>query len=433
VDFISATASTTFTVNTENLNIASPGRLRLGVAGATVGPTTLNVTGATTNTGGQIIIQRGDQDINLGHLSNTGAIDLGNNVTYGTNYTVKVSSLSGNVAGSISNSAAVHTTLEIGAANNTDASSANLIHDGAGVVSLVKMGSGTQTLNNNNTYTGGTTISGGTLKVGNGSGSGTIAGDILNNATLELSRKALTWSNTITGTGNVRITGDAGGTNTFTNNNSYSGGTEIVSNILQLGDGGTTGTVGTGAITNNAILQVNRSDTYTLSNTISGTGEFIKVGTGETILTAQNTYTGNTTVTDGKLTLDSGAGLTFLIGANGVNNAIGGTSTLQLDGAFTFDLSGADTTAGNTWGIVDMGSLAASYGGTFAVNSFTNNGGGIWQMDLGPNTWTYTETLGQLSVAPVPEPHVNLLLALSALALGILAWKRKAAASASSR
>lgn len=431
IDFTSATTNTVFTVNTANLNIASPGRLRLGLAN---GLTTLNVTGRTTNTGGQIIIQRGDQDINLGHLDNTGAVDLGNSTAYGTNYTVKVSSLSGNIAGSISNSAAVHTTLEIGATNNADASSANLIQDGAGVISLVKKGSGTQTLGNNNTYTGGTTIAGGTLKIGNGGGSGTIAGDIVNNATLELSRKNLTWSNTITGTGNVRITGDAGGTNIFTNNNSYSGGTEIVSNTLQLGNGGTTGAAGTGAITNNATLQVNRSDTYTLSNTISGTGNLIKDGTGETILTALNTYTGNTTVTDGKLTLDNGAGLTFLIGANGVNNSIGGTSTLQLDGAFTFDLSGADTTYGNTWGIVDMLSLAASYGGTFAVNStlgaFTNNAN-VWSLGSGGNTWSFTEATGVLTV--VPEPHVNLLLALSVLALGILAWKRKTVASASSR
>ena len=53
---------------------------------------------------------------------------------------------------------------------------------------------------------------------------------------------------------------------------SYSGTTTISAGTLQLGNGGTTGTLGTGAVVNNGGLDVNRSDALTVSNDISGTG-----------------------------------------------------------------------------------------------------------------------------------------------------------------
>ena len=61
------------------------------------------------------------------------------------------------------------------------------------------------------------------------------------------------------------------GTATLTGTNTYSGTTTISAGTLSVGAGATTGTLGAGAVTNNAILQVNRSDDITLANDISGT------------------------------------------------------------------------------------------------------------------------------------------------------------------
>ena len=68
-----------------------------------------------------------------------------------------------------------------------------------------------------------------------------------------------------------------------------------------------------------------------------------KIGAGVLTLSGANTYTGNTLVNAGVLTLASGGSMSFVIGANGVNSFIGGTGTLNLDGAFSLNLTGAGT------------------------------------------------------------------------------------------
>jgi autotransporter-associated beta strand protein len=80
----------------------------------------------------------------------------------------------------------------------------------------------------------------------------------------------------------------------------------IAAGTLQLGNGGASGSI-TGNIVDNGVLAVNRSDTYVSSGTISGSGSFVQMGPGTTILTASNSYSGGTTVAAGTLQL-SGAG-----------------------------------------------------------------------------------------------------------------------------
>ena len=94
----------------------------------------------------------------------------------------------------------------------------------------------------------------------------------------------------IVGAGDVTVSGP--GTVILTAANTYTGGTTISGGILQLGNGGTVGSV-VGAIVNNGTLALDRSDTgLILSGAISGTGALVQMGTGTSILTGANTYSG---------------------------------------------------------------------------------------------------------------------------------------------
>lgn len=168
-----------------------------------------------------------------------------------------------------------------------------------------------------------------------------------------------------------------------------------------------------------------------MSGTLANVGQLnsgsdlVKTTAGTLILSGTNTYTGNTTVSVGTLNLVSNADLTFVIGANGVNNQVNGTGTTFLDGYFTFDLSGADPTDGNSWLIVDVGSLTASFGANFAVNGFADAGGGDWTLAAGPQLWTFQESTGVLNV--VPEPSTVFLLAMGGLICLFLCRRAKRA------
>ena len=93
------------------------------------------------------------------------------------------------------------------------------------------------TLTGTNSYTGGTTISGGTLQLGNAGGTGTIVGAITDNGVLQFSRTdtALALSGNITGTGSVVQLAANTGTVTLSGINTYSGVTTVNAGTLQAG------------------------------------------------------------------------------------------------------------------------------------------------------------------------------------------------------
>ena len=98
------------------------------------------------------------------------------------------------------------------------------------------------------------------------------------------------------------LTKVGGGTLILTAANTYTGGTTISGGTLQLGNGGTTGSI-VGNVTDNGVLAVNRSDAVTFAGVISGTGAFNQIGSGTTTLNGINTYTGATTVSAGSLAI----------------------------------------------------------------------------------------------------------------------------------
>src|SRR5207249_3710335 len=114
----------------------------------------------------------------------------------------------------------------------------------------------------------------------------------------------------------------------------YTGATTISAGTLQVGNGGATGTLGTGNVVNNATLSYFLSGNSTLNYVISGTGNLFQEGSGVLTLAAANTYTGTTNVDNGTLRA-------------GVNNAIGSGSVVSTQS--TLDLNGFnDTIAGLT-------------------------------------------------------------------------------------
>ncbi|MCX6879980.1 MAG: autotransporter-associated beta strand repeat-containing protein [Verrucomicrobia bacterium] len=137
---------------------------------------------------------------------------------------------------------------------------------------------------------------------------------------------------------------------------------------------------------------------------ISG-GGLTKNGTGTLTLSGINTYTGDTVVNDGSLVLADDAGLTFKIGANGVNNKIRGTAAVQLDGDFTIDLSGAAAAVGNSWTLVNVSTLTATFGATFTVAGAWAEASDVWTLPDGDNAWTFTEATGVLTYTGAATPY----------------------------
>ena len=181
--------------------------------------------------------------------------------------------------------------------------------NGPGAVSVL---SGTTIFANNKAYTGGTTISAGTLQLGNGGASGSVIGNITDNGTLAFNRSDVyTFGGVISGTGMVNQLG--AGTTILAADNTYTGGTTIASGTVQLGNGGAAGSI-VGDVTDNGTLAFNRSDIHAFTGAIFGTGNVNQIGTGTTVLTAGSTYSGGTTISAGTLQLGNGGAAGSIIG-----------------------------------------------------------------------------------------------------------------------
>ncbi|MEO7100541.1 MAG: autotransporter-associated beta strand repeat-containing protein [Luteolibacter sp.] len=137
----------------------------------------------------------------------------------------------------------------------------------------------------------------------------------------------------------------------------------------------------------------------TVSGDAASDGGLTKSGTGTLTLSGANTYNGNTTVNAGQLTLADNATLKFVAGASGVNNKITGTGTVQLDGDFTIDTTGASTTIGDSWTLVNVGTLNETYGATFSVVGWSEVTAGVWKSPSATAPFfRFTKATGVLAV-----------------------------------
>jgi autotransporter-associated beta strand protein len=134
---------------------------------------------------------------------------------------------------------------------------------------------------------------------------------------------------------------------------------KISSGTFQIGNGGTTGSLGSQGVTNTGVLAVNRSDNSQIFDAISGSGSLVLLGTGTLSLYGNNTYTGPTIISTGTLQIPSfgsvGTGPiinqgTLLLNRLGLSltltNAISGTGTLSHIDTGTATLTGPYTATG---------------------------------------------------------------------------------------
>ncbi|ENJ0683031.1 autotransporter-associated beta strand repeat-containing protein, partial [Salmonella enterica subsp. enterica serovar Worthington] len=255
-------------------------------------------------------------------------------------------------------------TLEL----NTGGDFTNAI-SGSGQV--VKSGDKTLTLSGANSYTGGTTISGGTLVANDVNALGT--GDVTDNATLALNAVG-DFNNAIGGSGKVEKSGDdtltLSGSNTYTGGTLINGGTLVASNVEALG---------TGDVTDDATLELNTGGDF--DNAISGSGQVVKSGDETLTLSGSNTYTGGTLISSGTLVANDvnalGTGdvtdnavLELNTGGDFINS-IGGTGRVEKSGDETLTLSGSNTYTGGT--TINDGTLVATSVDALGSGDVTDN------------------------------------------------------------
>ncbi|EBW0602544.1 fibronectin-binding autotransporter adhesin ShdA [Salmonella enterica subsp. enterica serovar Zongo] len=293
---------------------------------------TLSGSGSLVKTGSGELTLSGDNDYSGGTIISDGTLIADNADSLGT--------------GAVANSGV----LQVG--------EGELENTLSGSGSLMKTGTGELTLSGDNGYSGGTTITGGTLIADNADSLGT--GAVANSGVLQVGEGEL--ENTLSGSGSLVKTGT--GELTLSGDNTYSGGTTITSGTLMADHADS---LGTGAVANSGVLQVGEGE---LENTLSGSGSLVKTGTGELTLSGDNSYSGTTTITDGTL-----------IAAN--VNALGGgnidnSGTLMLDANGAFELANVTTHTGAT--------TALAAGSTLDAGQLTQENGSTLSIDLGAAT-----------------------------------------------
>ena len=490
---ISATFTRGFTVATGGgqIDTATPGQMLVVATGniTATGPLTIGGDGNTqinsvvsggatlTKTGAGRLIINASQTFTGAVFINQGTLKMANRATFTANKNISVAAnavwLLDGTSQAVDNltgwgligeevATAGNDILTVGGGGSSS-TFAGSIAGGNGTaaglrgIALNKAGAGTFILTGENTYTGPTTISGGTLQVGNGSATGTLGtGPVTNSSSLVFNRSdsgytALVVPNTISGTGTLTMTGGgrifltsttsnhsgvtilAGGSinvasvsnygaNSSLGNHSaseaiadigllfrggtlqYTGSTPQSTNrqirLSTTGGGGTldaSGQVPTATLSFTAPTSVNlweNSGTRTLTLTGSNPGDntfltklsdsggatrLVKSGTGNWVLGGSHSYTGNTSVMAGTLTLtgiiNSGSTSAVQVANGGTLRLWDGTltaGTVQIDSGG--NLTGSGAINGN---LVNNGTVVADNAGVINVKGTATNFGTV--------------------------------------------------------
>lgn len=310
---------------------------------------------------------------------------------------------------------------------------------------LVKDGEGTLNLSSTNSFTGGTTIKGGTLALltSTSLGSGAIN---IQKGTLDIGSPARTistsglvtlgstsgegslinggisssagfdvWQGTASASlkGSGTLTKYGTGTVSLSGSNSYSGGTVLKAGILSLDGAGALGTSGSISFEGGTLrysaqnssdysarfssasgqaykFDTNGQDVTASANLTSSGGSLSKTGLGTLSLSGNNTFSGSTTISEGILALDSA-------------NALSGTSSVAFKGGTLrysannqSDISAKISSAANQAISIDTHSANVTYASSFGSSgsSLVKTGDGFLALTAA-NTYTAGTTISQ--------------------------------------
>jgi autotransporter-associated beta strand protein len=403
---VSNTAATTFTAavgqsgGAWSLTEAGSGQLVLSGASTYTGGTFLSA--GTLTVGNNTALGTGSLALNAGTLTATGgAISLANPVTLGGTVTIAGTQ---NLTFTGTTTLTGNRTLAVSGSGLTRFSGP--ITESGGAHSLTKIGGGVLVFSAANSYTGGTTLNGGTLGLGNagalGTGALTLTSGILRADTVPVSiANAVTFIGAVTIGGSLNLTftgaatltinitlavtntgvttfagpvGESGGAHKLTKSgngqlvlsaaNTYSGGTVLSAGTLTAGNNGA---LGTGTLTPSAGTITATGGPISLANAVSLAGSITFGGSANLTLTGAVTLTGSFTLTV------NNTGVTTLAGAIG---EAGGSRTLTKMGSGVLVLSGTNTYTGTT--TVMSGSLlvnGSQAGNVVAVKNTATLGG----------------------------------------------------------
>ncbi|MBZ9922178.1 autotransporter-associated beta strand repeat-containing protein, partial [Mesorhizobium sp. BR1-1-7] len=334
------------TLGTARLTINGSGTFSGVISGAAAGGVTLG-SGAQTFSGcsntyaGSTILQ-GNSTLNVGCLANGGqSSDIGASSSASTNLVFNQGALN-YTGGDVTTDRGFQLLANIGAVGVANAATTlTFTGQATGSGILRKDGPGTLVLSGNNTYTGGTIVSTGTLRAGSTTAFGTGATTVNAGATLDLKDLSNTMGG-LTGAGNVTL--------------------------------------------GSATLTINGGGGLTFSGAISGTGSFVKTGAGGQGLTGcNNSYGGTTTISGGSLVVDClvNGGVNSSMGASSAaaSNLVFNGGTLGYVGTggstnrqFTLDTAGGGLDASGTGAINFTSTAAITLLGTDTARTLTLGG-----------------------------------------------------------
>ena len=395
-EFLAGTTAGNIAI-TNNRTLDFSGGASAGNASITTGPASLTRFFDTSTAGNASIVN--NDFVQLTETATTGAATVTNNANFvffnsstaGTARFTNTGQLTFQASSSATSAVINNTGGEVFFTGNSTAANATINNAAAGSIAFFNSASGGSAAVTSN----------GLFAISGLASAGTTVGSIGGGGDISLGVKNLSFGslNTDTEISGV-IFGDGGsltklgtGTTILSGDNEYTGTTTISQGVLQIGNGGATGSVA-GNIVNNSVLAVNRSGAFDYAGVISGTGVLNHIGTGTTTLLGHNTYTGTTTVDAGTLLVNG-----TLVGPLAVldGGRLGGNGTVGT----TTVVSGGTIAPGNSIGTLHVAGNATMAAGSIYQVEIDAAG----QSDLLAATGTVTLGGGEVVVLDAPGSY----------------------------
>lgn len=413
-----------------SLSKAGAGTLVLSNANTFSG--NMNVSAGTLTLGSNLALQNANLNFTGGTFS------------FGTLTNATIGGLNGTSALALTNAGATAVALTINTAAATNVTTSTVM---SGSGSLIKNGTGAETLTGAQTYSGGTTINAGILSFNgaNNFGGGTI---VLAGGTLNLNNAQALRGATFNITGGSIDATNGAFANSNTTAQNWNGDFKVI--------GTNTISMGTAGVTINATRTVDVvASTLTIAGVLTdGAGTFglTKMGAGNMVLTNTNTYNGSTTINDGTLKLDfatkgnntvgivdassalvlSGGNLNIIgfVGASATNTQTFSGTTIAVGNS---SLVGTMATGNAVGLLIKLGTVTRNAGGTLDVtkpvvgnvngtmtttgNVVTSAANGIAYMTVGGTDWATTSSGNVIATTTYTNDNIGSLTATTNLRL----------------